>query len=169
MWIVLDITVLECMWIVLDVTVRECIFAALCSQVGEIEPKGQFCQRFKCSFYACRSQKRKKDWQLECHFCVLGICNHKSCTYNVDEIDTRWMQFISPLFFYYHFVYRRRSFTQRILFFTSLNYLFPSFIVSQSILFIHFSIWYVSSIFKLSSIHSLSVSFFISFYFLIIQ
>ena len=67
----------------------------------------------------------------------------------VGEIDPRWRQFISPLFFYYHFVYRRRSFTQRILFFTSLNYLFPSF-RCLTFLFITFSNYPLYPYFSLS-------------------
>jgi len=31
------------------------------------------------SFYACRSQKRKEDWQLDSLFYAFGICARKSC------------------------------------------------------------------------------------------
>jgi hypothetical protein len=39
------------------------------------------------SFYARRSQKRKKDSQAISLFCAFGICRCKSCSKNVDEID----------------------------------------------------------------------------------
>jgi len=32
----------------------------------------------------------KKDWQIDCNFCPFGICVHKSCLKNVDEINT-WL------------------------------------------------------------------------------
>jgi len=53
----------------------------------------QFHQHFRCSFYARRSQKCKKDWQLDCLFYASGICVHKSCKYNVDEIVPRCQNF----------------------------------------------------------------------------
>jgi len=52
-----------------------------------IETWCQFHQHSKSSFCKCRSRKRKKDWQLDCLFCPLGICSSKSWSWNVDEID----------------------------------------------------------------------------------
>ena len=40
----------------------------------------QFHQRSTYSFYACRSQKRKKDSQVVNHFYDFGIYEHKICT-----------------------------------------------------------------------------------------
>ena len=53
---------------------------AKCKSVGEIESWCQFHQLSTYSFYAHRSQKRKKDWQLDCRFYTSGICACKSCT-----------------------------------------------------------------------------------------
>jgi len=39
----------------------------------KLSPKCQFHQCFSSSFYAHRSWKRKKDRQLDCHFCAFGI------------------------------------------------------------------------------------------------
>jgi len=39
----------------------------------------QFSQHFSRSFYAHKSQKHKKGWQLDCIFCTFGICQCKSC------------------------------------------------------------------------------------------
>jgi len=33
--------------------------------------------------------KAQKDWQFDCIFCAFGICEHKSCSQNVDEINLR--------------------------------------------------------------------------------
>jgi len=58
---------------------------------------GQFHQHFTSSFYACRFQKHKKDWWLDCIFCTFRICSCKSWTLNTDEIDTwksSWQQHI---------------------------------------------------------------------------
>jgi len=41
---------------------------------GEIHPCGQFLQHFTSSSYECWSQKRKKDWRLDCISCTFGIC-----------------------------------------------------------------------------------------------
>jgi len=38
----------------------------------------QFHQRFTHSFYARRSQKCKKDWQLDCFFTLLGSARVKA-------------------------------------------------------------------------------------------
>jgi len=41
--------------------------------VGEIEPRGRFNQHLMSSFYACRSQKRKKETDdLTVFFALLG-------------------------------------------------------------------------------------------------
>jgi len=53
---------------------------------------GQFHQHSTSSFYVYRSQKSKKDSQVVSLFCTFGICAPKSCTKNVDEIDT-WCQY----------------------------------------------------------------------------
>ncbi len=53
---------------------------AVCKYVGEIEPRGQFHQSSMSSLLVPRSQKRKKDWQLYCHFCAFVICECKSCS-----------------------------------------------------------------------------------------
>ncbi len=37
-------------------------------------PCSQFHQHFTSNFYECRSQKRKKDWHLDCISCSFGIC-----------------------------------------------------------------------------------------------
>ena len=42
--------------------------------------RGQFHQRSTSSFYACRSQKRKKDDWLDSLFCAFGIWERKSCS-----------------------------------------------------------------------------------------
>jgi len=41
--------------------------------------RGQFHQCSTSSFYACRSQKHKKDSQVIKLLCVFGICASKSC------------------------------------------------------------------------------------------
>ncbi len=48
--------------------------------------RAQFHQRSMYSFYARRSQKRKKDSQVVNLFYAFGIYERKSCTKNVDEI-----------------------------------------------------------------------------------
>jgi hypothetical protein len=48
----------------------------------------QFYQRSMSRFYARRFQKRKKDSQVVNLFYAFGIYERKSCTLNVDEIDT---------------------------------------------------------------------------------
>ena len=40
---------------------------------------GQFHQHSTSSFYARRSQNRKKDSQVKQLFCAFGICAHRSC------------------------------------------------------------------------------------------
>ncbi len=54
------------------------------------ETGAQFHQSSRYSFYASRSQKRKKDSQVVILFYAFGIYQHKSCTQNVDEIDPGW-------------------------------------------------------------------------------
>jgi len=49
----------------------------------------QFHQYSTFSFYVGRSQKRKKDWQLDCLFCSFRICMCKSCLLSIDETDLR--------------------------------------------------------------------------------
>ena len=50
---------------------------------------GKFHQHFMCSFYACRSQKCKKDSQLKQLFALLGSVGVKAAYKHVDEIDPR--------------------------------------------------------------------------------
>jgi len=59
-----------------------------------LQTMGQFHQHSTSSFYMRRSQKRKKDWQLDCLFCAFRICKRKSFSYNVDEIDTMWQNIV---------------------------------------------------------------------------
>jgi hypothetical protein len=60
--------------------------------------RAQFHQRSMYSFYARRSQKRKKDSQVVNLFYTFGICERKSCTKNIDEIDPvlNWKGEIDP-------------------------------------------------------------------------
>jgi len=51
--------------------------------------KGQFHQLSMCSFYVRRSRKRNISVKSSVSFNAFGIRTHKSCTKNVDEIDTR--------------------------------------------------------------------------------
>ena len=53
--------------------------------------RGQFHQHFRSSFYARRSQKRKKDSQLKLLFALLGSASVKAARKLVDEIDP-WSQ-----------------------------------------------------------------------------
>ena len=54
--------------------------------------RSPFHQPSMSSFYARRSQKRKKDCQVKQLYCAFGICARKSCSYNLGEIDpcSRW-------------------------------------------------------------------------------
>jgi len=45
---------------------------------GRISNLGSIHQCFTSSFCTRRSQKRKKDWLLDCIFCAFGICAHKT-------------------------------------------------------------------------------------------
>jgi hypothetical protein len=49
---------------------------------------GRFHQHFTYSFYARRSRKHKKILTTSLSSYTLGSYRHKSCTENVDEIDT---------------------------------------------------------------------------------
>jgi len=60
-----------------------------------ISTKSRFHQHFTCSFYERRSQKSKKDWQLECIFLRFGIC---TCKKLLVKYWWNWSQ-ISLLFF----------------------------------------------------------------------
>ena len=59
-----------------------------CISLSEIW--GQFHQQFTSSFYACRSQKCKKDSQLKKLFALLGSACIKAALKHLDEIDP-WM------------------------------------------------------------------------------
>ena len=50
-------------------------------------PRGQIHKHSTSSFYAGRSQKRKNDSQVKQLFSAFGICQPKSCSQIVDEID----------------------------------------------------------------------------------
>jgi len=61
------------------------------------EARCQFHQHFMSSIYTCRSQMRKKTVESCQSFCAFGICMHKSCSKNVDEIDPRgWRGWVNP-------------------------------------------------------------------------
>jgi len=51
------------------------------------ESRAQFHQRSMYSFYACRSQKRKKILMTWLSLYAFGLRACQSCTYNVDEIE----------------------------------------------------------------------------------
>jgi len=51
---------------------------------------GQFYQGFTRSFYKHRSQKYKKEWQVDCIFVILWSMHVKSACKYVGEIDT-WL------------------------------------------------------------------------------
>ncbi len=65
---------------------------------------GQFHQQSTSSFYASRSRKRKKDSQGVNLLCAFGICARKSCSQNVDEIDTMslYVQLAHDVSFHYN-------------------------------------------------------------------
>ncbi len=59
---------------------------------------GQFHQHSSSSFCMCRSQKHKKDSQLDCLFCAFGICAREICSY--EEHWWNWhLGWISPTFY----------------------------------------------------------------------
>ena len=49
----------------------------------------QFHQHFTCSYFACRSQKCKKDSRVKQLFALLGSACVKAASKNIDEINTR--------------------------------------------------------------------------------
>ena len=59
------------------------------SESKTTERGGQFHQHSTSSFYACRSQKRKKDRQLKLLFALLGSARVKAARKHVGEIDPR--------------------------------------------------------------------------------
>ena len=59
---------------------------------------GQFHQQFTSSFYAGRSQKRKKDKQHKQLFALSGSSGVKAAPKHVDEIDP-WSSFSAQLIF----------------------------------------------------------------------
>ena len=63
---------------------------------------GQSHQHFTCSFYARKSQKRKKDSQLKQLFAPLGSVGIKAARKHIDEIDPSF-RVSSGLFFWFVF------------------------------------------------------------------
>jgi hypothetical protein len=61
------------------------------------EARGQFHQCFMSSFCKHRSQKCKNTIKSSVSFYAFGICAHKSCSENIDEIDTWLSQAIAAL------------------------------------------------------------------------
>jgi len=58
--------------------------------------RGQFQKHFMCSFYAPRSHECKKNIVKPLvFFALLGICERKSCTLNVGDIDPIWFDFLT--------------------------------------------------------------------------
>jgi hypothetical protein len=70
-----------------------CLYGKQQEYVSEIDRWCQFHQHYLSSFYACTSQKWKKDSQVVSLFCALGICAHKSCLQYIDEISFNLSQF----------------------------------------------------------------------------
>jgi len=58
---------------------------------------GQFHQHFPSSFYACRSQRCKKHWWLDCLFALLGSVGIKAAHKHVGEIDPWFTQLLEGL------------------------------------------------------------------------
>jgi len=44
---------------------------------------------FWAAFVQADPESSKKGWKLDCLFCAFGIFEHKSCSWNVDEIDPK--------------------------------------------------------------------------------
>ncbi len=65
------------------------LFYLVLSSKLVIEIRGNIHQCSTSSFCTCRSRKRKKDRQLNYLFVTFGICACKSCSLNIDKIDTR--------------------------------------------------------------------------------
>ncbi len=77
------------------------VFKIILSMTGSFMLYGviwcQFHQHSTSSFYASRSQKRKKDSPVVSIFYAFGICSCKSCPQNVDEIDPRYERYSADL------------------------------------------------------------------------
>ncbi len=71
------------------VTTKSEFIVILCTAFTRL--RGQFHQHLMSSFYAQRSQQRKKYSQAICLFCIFGTYVCKSCLQNVDKIHTRFL------------------------------------------------------------------------------
>ena len=89
---------------------KNCIsFRCICiSSSSSSRPRVNFINALMCSFYRCRSQKRKKRQSSLAAFCTFGICTHKSCTETrwwnwpqKDKMNAKWNNFSPSYYFYF--------------------------------------------------------------------